>query len=200
VPYAPELHLRFTLLLEDVADRDAGPDEPVDWAIESALRSVVGRSLTDRLGPVHNVSFSSQVQYHSPLAVVPFPAVAGRRGWTVGADDVKAFVNSEEWTLGAEGAAGAVGLGEPARTELDLMVFVPKASRRPLALEIEGSGAFCQMAARSHPAPIPSSSLPNSLTRLTLLIVRPSSRGRLRLPHPAGRLRRHLQPTRRPAR
>ena len=139
VPYAPELHLRFTLLLEDFADAAAGPEEPVDWDIESALVSVIRHSLTDRLGSLHNVTFSSQVQFHSPLAVTPFAAGGAPGGWIVGADDLKAFVNSEEWSIGDEGCA--VGLGKLPQTELNFMIFVPKASRRPLAFEIEGSRA-----------------------------------------------------------
>lgn len=102
--------------------------------------------LLDALSPLHTFTLESQIQYHSPLSITPversLPAIktdTGEEGtpaaltstWVVEKEDTKAFVNSEQWSLGSQ---GVVDDGPT----LQFMMFVPRGGRRPLRFEGEG--------------------------------------------------------------
>ena len=57
----------------------------------------------DELSVLHNFTIESQVQYHAPLAYEP-PSVnttENQMEYELGSDQLKTFVNSAEWSLGA---------------------------------------------------------------------------------------------------
>lgn len=141
VPYSRRVHLKFSLLLEDISDpTEDGHAVVLDWELEKAFDRVFGPFVV-ALSSVHEISFSSEVAYHAPLTVVPFLAEGGGGGWAVEVDEVKAFVNSDEWTVGGTTGGGAGEEGEGEMVEVELMVFVPKKSRSPLRFELPGSSA-----------------------------------------------------------
>ncbi|KAL7415476.1 phosphatidylinositol-glycan biosynthesis class S protein [Mrakia frigida] len=170
--------LAFTLLLEDVTEPGGGGGNPTGWEIEKGLKATI-QPLLDALSPLHTFTLESQIQYHSPLSITPverfLPAIktdTGEEGtpaaltstWVVEKEDTKAFVNSEQWSLGSQ---GVVDDGPT----LQFMMFVPRGGRRPLRFEGEGdktSTSFLIPQQGSlvllNPAPSPSSSSSSTLS------------------------------------
>lgn len=120
--------LSFVLLNEDAsmavgegeADALSGPGSVTDWEIERALDGECGKQthgtrriaaerssflsafLEPHLSPLralHDFRIESQVLHHAPLKFKPARDEAGKR-WIVLDDQMKRFVNQEQWSLG----------------------------------------------------------------------------------------------------
>lgn len=116
--YAPRYRLAFSLLNEDASVGGGA----LSWDVEPAIRrefewpSLSRRSADEthptqgylsptlrKLNVLHNFTIESQVQFHAPLAFEPHPIPgpdATPQEFVIGADNLKVFVNSAEWTLG----------------------------------------------------------------------------------------------------
>ncbi|KAJ3508055.1 hypothetical protein NLJ89_g5968 [Agrocybe chaxingu] len=112
--YSSRYRLAFSLLNEDAT---AG-DTVLGWNIQQALRSYVN-PLLRRLGPLHNFTIESQVQFHAPLAFTPWQLESFH---AINPADLTVFVNSADWTFSSN---------DPV---LHFILFIPSAQRRPLRI------------------------------------------------------------------
>lgn len=73
---------------------------------------------------LHNFTVESQVQFHAPLAFEP--TASGEDGeeryWAVDEDQMKVFVNSEQWTLGEAKIGALSGYSRRLKTHLTASV------------------------------------------------------------------------------
>ncbi|KAJ9114086.1 hypothetical protein QFC22_005906 [Naganishia vaughanmartiniae] len=132
IKYAENVTLSFVMLNED-ASADHGRQLVRGWDVEDALRTYIQPVLA-ALEPFHSVTIESQILYHAPLKFVPTSRTlntsltdgAVTKVWTVSDTQASGFVNTEQWTLDS---------GSTNNPVLRFLLFVPKASRRPLILQ-----------------------------------------------------------------
>ncbi|CAA7264338.1 unnamed protein product [Cyclocybe aegerita] len=115
--YSPRYRLAFSLLNEDATAGDA----VLGWNIQQALKSYVNPVLR-RLGPLHNFTIESQVQFHAPLGFTPWQLESV---YAINPADLTVFVNSADWTLSSSSSNDPV---------LHFILFIPSAQRRPLRI------------------------------------------------------------------
>jgi Phosphatidylinositol-glycan biosynthesis class S protein len=114
VKYAPRYKLIFSLMIQDATQKGSA----IAWEVDKALRGVyemehrtfvtavptdlLGRTIEHiqpllyALGPLHNFTVETQVQFFSPLTFEP---TASDQGWIINQGQLKTFVNSAEWSL-----------------------------------------------------------------------------------------------------
>lgn len=166
VKFSPHYKLVFSLLNQDSSAEGA----ILDWDVHSLLscaylsvsvlsparltRSPLAahiRPFLSSFSPLHNFTIESQVQYFAPLSV-ELHEDEEKQGTYVEEDDLRAFVNSAEWNLGALFPSSfallfpdffcPVASGDTLDPVLHFLLYIPSPQNRPLRILTAGALSF----------------------------------------------------------